>query len=195
MAVRYGSGRMSARAAKTCASLMKVGPSSASVRVSRSARTAVPLGVAAPGPADDEKPPPVAQERQDERQQPAEDDQRAHLARRQSSSHPARPSSRRNPQTSVKVVTKIEEAMAGIDAEALEQHGNESAGEPGHEQVARHREKDHQPEPRLVADQRRHQPDDAADGEPVHHPDQHFLADDPREQVRSGSARARAGAP
>ena len=74
---------------------------------------AVALGVAAPGPSEHEEAPPVPHERQDERKQPAEDDESAHLPRPHSRSHPASPSSRRKPQTSVKVVTKIEEAMAG----------------------------------------------------------------------------------
>ena len=140
---------MSARAANTCASLMKVGPSSASGAGQPLGAAPVVLGVvAAARPAEDQEPAPVAQERDDERQQPAEDDERTHRSA-QSNSHPARPSSSRNPQTSVKVVTKIDEAIAGSTPAALQHDRDERAGESGHQQVAGHREEHHEPEAAL----------------------------------------------
>ena len=114
--------------------------------VSRSARSRWRSAVAAPGPAEHEEAPPVPHERHDERKQPAEDDEGAHLPRPHSRSHPARPSSRRKPQTSVKVVTKIDEAIAGSMPVALEHDRDERAGEPGHEEIARHGEEDDEAE-------------------------------------------------
>src|SRR5918996_1672022 len=73
----------------------------------------MPLVIPPRRTAEQDEAPAIPEEGEDEGEEPAEDDQGAHSARCHSSSHPARPRSSTNPQTSVKVVTKIEEATAG----------------------------------------------------------------------------------
>src|SRR5918996_5681525 len=90
----------------------------------------MPLVIPPRRTAEQDEAPAIPEEGEDEGKEPAEDDQDAHSARRQSSSHPARPRSSTKPQTSVKVVTKIEEATAGSTPDRSSTMGMKAPANP-----------------------------------------------------------------
>ena len=178
MEARYGSGRMSARAAKSCASLMNVGPSSAKVQGQSLGAAAVALGdVGGRGP-EEEKPAAVTQEGDEKRQEPAEDRERAHAGVGYISSQAAMPSSSRKPQVSVNVVTKMDEATAGSTPGPLQQDRDERAREAGDEQIAREREEDHHSEAGALPEDHGDHGHDHTHSQSVHQPDQQLLGED-----------------